>query len=150
MYAIDITTYANTDNSNKGISKEWALCRYFGIERTIHDHSTYAEHSDIELEDGRNISVKSPAASLMSGRFSLECKTFEGIWRKYRRTTHSNTFAFVTNEWVVYIMTLDEFSKFIHKFGYLTRDSKSNGGHLKIAVYKESQKMRNWLAANAR
>lgn len=150
MYTIDINEFANADNSNKGISKEWALCRYFGIERKVHDHSNYAEHSDIELADGRNISVKSPAASLMNGNFSTECKTFEGIWRKYRRTTHSNTFAFVTHEWIAYIMTLDEFSKFVHQFGYLTRESKSNGGQLKIAIYKESKRMRNWLAANAR
>lgn len=150
MYTIDITAYANTDNSNKGICKEWGLCRYYGIMRNTHDRHNYMEASDIELDNGLDISVKSPKATLASGNYFTTCKTFEGIWRKYRRTCHSNTFAFVTHEWIAYVMTLDEFSKFIHKFGYLKRDSKKNGGHLKIAFYDESKRMRKWLAENVR
>ena len=150
MYAIDITAYANSDNSNKGICKEWALCRCYGIDRHIHDHSTYTEASDIELDNGMDFSVKSPKGTLMSGKFCTTCKTFEGIWRKYRRTCHSNTFVFVTHEWIAYHMDINEFSKFVHQFGYLKRDSEKNGGNMKIAFYEESKRMRNWLAANAR
>ena len=79
MYAIDITAYANTDNSNKGICKEWGLCRYYGIARDTHDHRNYMEASDIELDNGMDISVKSPKGTLASGNYFTTCKTFEGI-----------------------------------------------------------------------
>lgn len=148
MTTIDITNYYNNDTTNKGINKEWALCRYYGIERTKHDHTPYNVGSDIETGE-LNISVKSPKASLMSGNYGIGCKTFEGIWRRYRRTVHSDTFAFVTDEFIAYIMSLDEFSKFIHQFGTLEHESQRNGGQLKIKIRGESQRMRDWLEMRA-
>lgn len=148
MTTIDINNFRTDATSNKGINKEWALCGYYGIERTKHDHTPYNVGSDIET-GALNISVKSPKASLMSGNYGIGCKTFEGIWRRYRKNVHSDTFAFVTNEYIAYIMSLDEFSKFIHQFGYLTRESQSNGGHLKIAILGESKRMREWLEQRA-
>lgn len=147
MYTIDITAFANTDNSNRGICKEWGLCRYYGIDRKVHDHSNYMEASDIELDNGMDISVKSPKATLMSGRFCTDCATKEEIIAKYCATCHSNTVAFVTHEWIAYIMTVAEFVEFVRQFGYLKQDSKKNGGYTKIAFYEESKRMRNWLAA---
>ena len=145
MYKIDLTAYANTDNSNEGICREWALCRYFGIERTSHDHTSYKDGSDIELADGRNISVKAKSFSLMSGKLSEGCKTFEGIWRRYYKNCHSNTWAYVSLDWQCYIMNKKEFSKFVHKFAVLGRESSSKGGGLKIKGYSETKKRIAWL-----
>lgn len=145
MKKIDLTAYVNTDNSNKGISKEWALCRYFGIERDTHDHQKYNEASDIELPDGTNISVKTSGFTLMSGTLCVGCKTFEGIWRRYYKNCHSNTWAYITNEWQCYIMNKKEFSKFVHRYASLARES-SKGHHLpKIRAKKETFGQRVWL-----
>ena len=144
MKHIDITSY-KTENKNNGIAREWALCKYFGIERTKHDNGRYDTSSDIETET-LNISVKATGATLMSGSLCKGCKTFEGIWRRYRKNVHSNTFAYITDDMQAYLMDINEFSKFVHKFGRLERESKKNGGYLKIKLAKESGKMRDWLA----
>lgn len=149
MYAINITAYANTDNQNKGICKEWGLCRYYGIERASHDHSNYMEASDIELENGMNISVKSPKATLMSGRYCTDCTTKEEIIEKYCSTCHSNVVAFISHEWIAYMMTITEFIDFLRTFGRLGRDSKKNGGKVKVVFGDETKKMKKWLAEHA-
>lgn len=148
MTTFNIKNYSENNGKTNGDKREFALCAYYGIERTKHDHSPYYCNSDIEL-DTMNISVKASGASLMSGKLSSGCKTFEGIWRRYRRNVHSDTFAYVTKDFTVYLMNLDEFSKFIHKFGYLARESKQNGGQKKVKLLNESKKMVNWLAACA-
>ncbi len=147
MYKIDLTAYANTDNSNAGICREWALCRYFGIERNSHDHQNYKEASDIELEDGRNISVKSRDFTLMSGSFAIGCKTFEGIWRRYYKTCHSNTWAYITEDWQCYVMNKKEFSKFIHLFAHVVKESSKCHYLPKIRARKETIARRAWLEA---
>ena len=144
MYKIDLTAYANTDNSNAGICREWALCRYFGIERNKHDHQNYKEASDIEL-DNMQISVKSRDFTLMSGTYCYGCKTFEGIWRRYYKTCHSNTWAYVTEDWQCYMMNKKEFSKFLHLFAGLAHESSKANYALKIRARKETQKRKAWL-----
>ena len=144
MTKVNIKDFATNEHTNKGINKEHALCAFFGIERTTHDSTPYNEGSDIELTH-MNISVKSSRASLMSGNYCKTCHTFAGIWQKYIVNTHSDTFAYVTNDYVVYFMDKKEFSKFMHTFARLTRESQKNGGHLKIQIYEESKKMVRWL-----
>lgn len=144
MKKINIQQYSGNCGKNEGDKREFALCAYYGIERTKHDRTPYYEHSDIELGE-INISVKASGASLMSGKLSAGCKTFEGIWRRYRKNVHSNRFAYVTTDFTAYIMTIDEFSKFIHKFAYINRESSQNGGLPKIKIYNETKIMKAWL-----
>jgi hypothetical protein len=148
MEKIDLSAYSANCGKNNGDKREFAMCAYYGIERTKHDSSPYHSHSDIEL-DGKNISVKTSGASLMSGALSEGCKTFEGIWRRYRRNTHSDTFAYVTIDFMAYLMNIQEFSKFIHQFGYIDRESSQNGGQKKIKLRNESKKMLGWLEMRA-
>lgn len=144
MYKINISEYEVNTNKNRGTNKEWTLCEYYGIHRTAHDSVAYNVGSDIEIDE-MNISVKSSGATLMSGKLSEGCKTFEGIWRRYRKNVHSNTFVYVTNEFTAYFMNINEFSKFIHSFAYLDRESQKNGGQKKIKIRGESRKMVKWL-----
>lgn len=144
-----MTTFNLTPISarNAGDAREWALCDHYGIERTKHDSKPYTVASDVETADKR-ISVKSAKATLMSGRFCKRYETLEEIWVLYRNTTHSDTFAYITRDFRAYEMDIDEFERFVHAFGYVTRDSVSNGGFLKIRFKDESQKMLAWLAEN--
>jgi hypothetical protein len=145
MKKINISTYAISATTNKGINKEWALCQYFGIKRDHHDNVPYNVGSDIET-CGMKISVKSPKASLMSGNYCIGCNSFEEIWETYKANTHSDTIAFVTHELDTYFMNIEEFADFVHAFGYLSRESQSNGGNIKIAFLNESKRMRAWFA----
>ena len=144
MEKFNIMQFADTKVNNKGMQREWALCKYYGIERTRHDNVAYDEGSDIELAE-HGISVKSAKATLMCGSKCRGCHTFEGIWRRYRRRVHSDQFAYVTSDFEVFMMSLDEFSKFVHKFATLSRESTRNGGDIKIQFLSESKKMREWL-----
>ena len=47
-------------------AKEWAVCRYYGIERVSHDSKPYNVASDVDLGEKR-ISVKSEKFTLMAG-----------------------------------------------------------------------------------
>ena len=148
MEKINVKEFSDNCGKNNGDKREFALCAYYGIIRTRHDREPYDKHSDIELGE-INISVKSCGASLISGGLSKGCKTFEGIWRRYYKRTHSNVFAYVTKDFVAYMMDKKEFSKFVHTFGYLDRESSQNGGLIKIKFRNESGKMIAWLEEKA-
>jgi len=148
MTRIDIKQFANGYGKTEGDKREFALCGFYGIERTKHDAGGYDTGSDIEI-NGLNISVKASGASLMSGGKCIGCNTFEGIWRRYYKRTHSNTWAYITKDFVAFLMDKKEFSKFIHSFGYLDRESSKNGGHKKIKLRNESKTMRTWLEVQA-
>lgn len=136
------------ENVNAGIAREWALCRYFGINRTSHDASAYDVASDIEA-DGMNISVKASAFSLMSGSLCEGRESFDSIWELYAERVHSDHFAYVTADFVVYMMNLVEFKQFVYSFCSTERESAKNGGAMKIRCRKESKKMLAWLAERA-
>lgn len=142
MKKIQLT--ATTENKNNGINREWALCKYYGIERHAHDSTRYDVASDVEVGE-LQISAKASKFTLMSGTLTKGCKTFEGIWRRYYKNVHSNTWAYITADWTCYLMDKKEFSKFVHSFGTLTRDSQKNGGGLKIQGRPESPKMIEWF-----
>lgn len=141
--------FAAADQSNKGVNREWALCRAFGIERIKHDSVRFDKGSDIELDDGRNISVKYGGFSLMAGSCCEGETTMEGIWNVYERRVHSNWFAYVTETYEVFLMNLAEFKEFIMTFGKVQRESKANGGQLKVKCDKETKKRVAWLMARA-
>lgn len=134
--------------TNEGIAREWALCRFYGITRTSHDAQAYDKASDIDAGE-KQVSVKASGFSLMSGSLCKGCVDFDSIWKRYASRVHSNTFAYVTADYTVYEMTLDEFRSFVYEFGRLERESAKNGGALKIKCRKESKKMVGWLEARA-
>ena len=134
------------DSRNAGDNREWALCRAYGLPRTTHDSKAYDKASDLEF-GALKISIKASGFSLMTSALCEGFETFDEIWNLFERKTHSNTFAYITEDFTCYLMNLAEFKKFVYTFGYIDRDSKKNGGKCKIRGRKESQKMRDWLAA---
>ncbi len=133
---------------NAGDAREWAMCAAFGIERRKHDAAPYDKASDVSAA-GMNISIKASGFSLMAGNLCDGRDTFDGIWELFAERTHSDTFAYVTNDWTAYMMDLSEFGEFVHKFGYIERESQKNGGAAKIRCRKESKKMLAWLEDRA-
>ena len=142
-YTIDHMTHANA-----GIAREWALCRYYKVERTAHDALPYDKGSDLDAA-GKHISIKASAFTLMSGSLCEGREDFDGIWELYAERVHSDTFAYVTADFTVYEMNLDEFKCFVYTFAHTERESEKNGGALKIRLRKESGKMLKWLADRA-
>lgn len=135
-------------NKNAGIAREWTLCAYYGVTRTTHDHIAYDKDSDLNVGD-MAISIKASGFTLMSGRLCAGCKGFDDIWNRYEQNVHSNTFVYISKDYIAYSMNLDEFKTFIYSFCYLDRESKKNGGGIKIKCRAESQKMLRWLEEKA-
>lgn len=133
--------------ANKGIAREWVLCSAFGISRTKHDNCRYDKGSDIELPDGRNISVKFGGFSLMCGSLCEGRNTMDSIWELYESRTHSNCFAYVSEAYDVFLMTLAEFKEFVFTFGSIQYESAQNGGQAKIKCNAETKKRIAWLMA---
>ena len=147
MKTMNVRAHAVT-NKNAGIAREWTLCAYYGVTRTTHDHVAYDKDSDVNCGD-KHMSVKASAFSLMSGNLCEGRTTFDGIWELYASKVHSNTFVYGTQDGIAYEMNLDEFKQFVYTFCSLDRESKKNGGKVKIKCRKESQKMLNWLEERA-
>ena len=148
---IQMTTYTinpiTTDKKiNAGVKGEWSMCAHLGIKRTVHDNARYDKDSDINVGD-KHISVKAARFSLMAGSLCKGCTTFDEIWALYEQNVHSNCFVYITKDFTVYEMTLNEFKLFVYLFCGLERESKKNGGYLKIKARSESKKMLGWLAA---
>lgn len=129
----------------QGDIREWSLCNHFGVYRTKHDSKAYDVDSDLNVND-MHISIKASGFSLMSGSLCEGREDFDGIWALYESRVHSNRFAYITADFTVYEMDLNEFKKFVYAFGYLSRESSRNGGKRKIQARKESKKMLKWLA----
>lgn len=143
-YTIDRPTTATP--KNEGIAREWALCHHYNVERTAHDSLAYDKGSDLDTADGKHISIKASAFTLMSGNLCEGIEDFDGIWNLYESRVHSDTFAYVTADFTVYEMTLGEFKMFVYTFARTERESEKNGGAMKIRLRKESGKMLKWLA----
>lgn len=133
---------------NRGIEREHNLCHYFNIDRVTHDSVPYDKGSDLDIGDC-HMSIKASRFTLMSGSTCKDCTTFDEIWTVYARNVHSNTFAYVTEDYIVYTMNLAEFKQFVYEFCGLERESQKNGGYLKIKCRAESKKMLNWLRERA-
>lgn len=136
------------DPKNHGIAVEWGICSHYGITRVSHDRTAYDKDSDVNCGD-KHMSVKASGFSLMSGSLCEGLETFDGIWNLYASKVHSNTFVYGAMDGTAYEMNLDEFKQFVYTFCSLDRESKKNGGKVKIKCRKESQKMLNWLEERA-
>ena len=128
-----------------GDAREWAVCADMGVARSKHDSSAYDKNSDCVAGDMR-ISVKSSNFTLMSGGLCEGLEAFDDIWNLYERKTHSNFVAYVSKDFVMYLMTIAEFKKFVYTFCYVEHESAKNGGAAKIRCRKESGKMIKWLS----
>jgi hypothetical protein len=148
MLSYSITTTQEIINKAKtaGDRGEWSLAHYYGISRTKHDSKRFDQDSDLNVGN-KHISVKVARFSLIAGCLTKDCTTFDEIWLFYESKVHSNCFAYITKDLTVYEMNLDEFKAFVYLFCGLERESKKNGGYLKIKARSESKKMLNWLAA---
>lgn len=140
-----LNTATTTTTRNEGDAREWAMCAHYMVERTAHDSGAYDRDSDVNAGN-KHISVKASAFTLMSGSLCEGRDTFDGIWNLFASRVHSNTFAYITVDYTVYEMNLDEFKKFVYTFCRLERESEKNGGAMKIRCRKESGKMLKWLA----
>ena len=137
-------TYAH----NIGIAAQFALAATLGVPQTKHDSVPYDKGSDISAQ-GMEISVKASGFTLMSGNLCEGRESFDSIWELYAERVHSDTFAYVTADFTVYMMTLAEFKRFVYAFCRVERESEKNGGAMKIRCRKESAKMLRWLAEAA-
>lgn len=145
-YHINTTQEITTTARTHGDVCEWSLAHHYGICRMAHDSVSYDKGSDVNVGD-KHISVKAARFSLMAGSLCKGCTTFDEIWALYEKNVHSNCFVYITKDFTVYEMTLDEFKLFVYLFCGLERESKKNGGYLKIKARSESKKMLGWLAA---
>lgn len=140
---------AVTECKNAGDNCELAIRRRFACKPNGHDSKDYRIASDCEYGTMR-ISVKSSKFTLMSGSYCRDCKDFNEIWNLYEKTTHSNTFVYVSTEFVAYFMDINEFRELTYTFGHVERESKKNGGTPKIRFAAESKKVINWLESRAK
>ena len=131
--------------TNAGIAREHDYCASLGINRTKHDSNDYRTTSDIVIGN-HHISVKSSGFTLMTGTLCNGAETLEDIWNVYEQTTDATEVAYITSENIAYTMNIKEFKTFVMTFCRTERDSKKNGGKMKVRCRHESEKMRQWLA----
>ena len=129
---------------NQGIAREWALCNYFGVPRTKHDSVPFNKGSDL-IAQGMKISIKASDFTLMAGNLCHGYTDFDDIWNVFETESHSDTFAYITNNYDVFLMNMDEFKTLVYTFCTIAKESSKNGGKTKIRCRKESAKMREWL-----
>ena len=149
MTATNILKWKPTNYKNEGDAREWAVCGSKGIERVKHDAGAYDTSSDVNC-GSTHISVKASKFSLMSGSLCEGLENFDAIWNLYESKCHSNTWVYVTADYIAYEMNMNEFEQFVYEFCKLERESEKNGGAMKIRCKAESKKMLKWLAERAK
>lgn len=144
-----MTTYfaPHVTAKKKADAKEWAVAAHYNIERIKHDSEDCLRNSDV-VSGEKNISVKSAHFSLLSATMTKGMTSFDEIWRFYIDNTHSNTWAYVTEDFQVFEMNKAEFETFVYKFCALDRESSKNGGGVKIRCKSESKALLKWLEAS--
>jgi len=120
-----IDTYKNSGNN-----KEYACGLYFGIKATPNNKPATAGGDVLDIQ------VKSSHASICKGTDLNEHLALDG----------ANRYAYITNDFLMYLMNKEMYKLFVEKFSYIDTDSKKNGGAKKIRLRNESEKMLEWLA----
>ncbi len=141
-----MTTYfaPHMTAAKKADAKEWAVAATYNITRVKHDSKSCATDSDV-VAGNKRISVKSARFSLLSASLCAGMTEFDEIWNHFVEIDNANTYAYVTEEFKVYEMNLDEFKAFVYSFCGLDRESSKNGGGVKIRCKHESKAMLQWL-----
>ncbi len=129
-------TYANW-----GHHCEQALAFTATGEIRKHDNIPFYKDSDIPEY---KMSVKSSGFSLASATAN-HGETFEEKLNDFFTRVHSDKFAYVSLDFTAYVMTKEVFEKFVRTFCHLDRESKKNGGGLKVKCKAESQEIIKWL-----
>ena len=83
-----------------------------------------------------NYSIKSARATVCKGTDLLS----------YLATDKATEFVYITANGIAYIMSKTEYIAFVNTFGTVTRESAKNGGHEKIRLGHETEKLLEWLA----
>ena len=86
-----------------------------------------------------NLQVKSSKATVCKGT-DLQA---------YLNKDGATSWGYVTADFAtMFVMDRAEWVAFVEEFGYVTYESKKNGGAAKIRLREESRKMREWLMAH--
>lgn len=143
MNIITLETIERT-YSNNGMHAEQVLAYTLTHEIRKHDRVPFDKGSDIPEF---HMSVKSSKASLMSGNYCTK-STKEGIIEEFIERSASSCFAYVLEDFsMAYVMNRNEFTEFCNLFSGLSRESSKNGGKIKVQIYKENHRTREWLAS---
>ena len=127
---------------NNGQHAEQILAYTLTGEVRKHDNLPFDQGSDIPEF---HMSVKSSGASLMGARLCTKSDK-DGIIEEFVTRSASDCFAYVVADFsIAYIMNRNEFREFATEFGYLSRESQSNGGGVKVALLKQSKRMIRWF-----
>jgi hypothetical protein len=137
IQALEITrTYANNGQHSQQVV-DFTLT---GNIRKADNHKWDADSDIPEL----NMSVKSARFTLA---YALNGETKEEKIADYFSRVKSTSWAYITNEGIIYIMNRIEFYNFLMYCTDLYRSSSSNGGHYTIKQNHETNKIRQWLKA---
>lgn len=131
--------------SNPGQAKQQDLA--FALTGEIRKPDAVRFDMDSDIPEF-SISVKSARFTLASAS-ALSATTFEGQLNEFSERVHSEKFAYVTKNNMVYIMDKVEFLDFCHEFCGWEQESEKNGGAYKVRCRKESKRMIKWLQARA-
>lgn len=144
MYTIQLNYEEKMNKENNGYWKERLVaCQIGGEVEHKKDKTPFYMDSDVR---SLHMSVKSARFTLASGNINRGATLEEKI-QDYIARTASTTVAYVTNDLLVYIMTLDEFADFMRAFCKLEKDSTKNGGAYKVKCGHESAALIEWLQA---
>lgn len=130
---------------NAGQAKQQDLT--FALTGKICKPDTIPFDMDSDIPDF-SMSVKSARFTLASATL-MSATTFEGQLNEFSERVHSEKFAYVTEDYMVYIMDKNEFLMFCREFCAWEQESKKNGGMYKVRCRKESRRMIEWLQARA-
>ena len=137
IQALEITrTYSNNGQHSQQVV-DFTLT---GNIRKADNHKWDADSDIPEL----NMSVKSARFTLA---YALNGETKEEKINDYFNRVKSTSWAYITNEGIIYIMNRVEFYNFLMYCTDLYRSSSSNGGHYTIKQNHETNKIRQWLKA---
>lgn len=134
MKTLNYATDFISDYSNNGQAKEQQFRFVLTGERCKADNLSASKGCDIF-----NMSLKSARATVCKGRDLLA----------HLATDAATEFVYLAKNDIAYIMSRQEWIEFVGEFGTLTRESAKNGGHEKIRLGHESQKMLEWLNERA-
>lgn len=140
MTVIQSLNIARTYSNNGQHSQQVVDFTLTGNIRKADNHK-WNEESDIpEL----NMSVKSARFTLA---YALEGETKEEKINYYFNNVKSTSWAYITNEGIIYIMNRIEFYEFLMFCTGLQVTSSKNGKHYTVKQNHETEKIRQWLKA---